>query len=166
MAEEKGSTSKPRKAIFIQLDEDDPTLSEILKLKNDLKMIDQELVKLKQTPEEKKAKKRVYRSGYVKRDHVVMKKELDKQNPEIIARNLRYSTNPLVVKRRTDLATERRGVPSKLKRDHPHIWRSYCPLASAPRTRATTDQGVKRKRAPKEKKSRICFLTTQDTKSR
>jgi len=108
----------------------------------------------------------VYRSGYVKRDHVVMKKELDKQNPEIIARNLRYSTNPLVVKRRTDLATERRGVPSKLKRDHPHIWRSYCPLASAPRTRATTDQGVKRKRAPKEKKSRICFLTTQDTKSR
>jgi hypothetical protein len=103
-------------------------------------------VKLKQTPEEKKAKKRVYRSGYVQKPHVKAKREADKLNPEIIERNLLYATNPIVVARRTDLATERRGVPSKLKKDHPKLWAQYCPLAAAPRTRANLT-GVKRKRS-------------------
>jgi len=153
MTEEKGSNSKPRKGIFIKFDPDDPNLVEILKIRNDIQVIDEELVKLKQTPEQKKAKKRVYRSSYVKKPHVVEKKEADKNNPIIIARNLRYATNPAVVKRRTELATERRGVPGKLKREHPEIWKSYCPLASAPRTRTLTEGALKRKREASAKKN-------------
>jgi len=142
---------KKSKAVFIKVDPDDPKLQEILKLQQDLELIDEELVKLKQTPEQKKAKKRVYRSGYVQKPHVKAKREADKTNPEIIERNLKYATNPIVVKRRTDLATERRGVPSKLKKDHPQLWATYCPLAAAPRTRANIS-GVKRKRTTSAKK--------------
>ena len=43
MAAENGSSSKPKKHIFVKFDPDDETLKEVLKLKQDLQLIDEEL---------------------------------------------------------------------------------------------------------------------------
>lgn len=158
MAEETSTTPKPRKAVFIKVDPDDEVLQEFIQARKELKLLEEGQVRVKMTPEEKKKKKRDYCKVYGERDEVKKKKEKRKNDPDQQKKAEEYSKLPRVVERRTALATERRAVPSHLKRDHPDIWAKYCPLASAPRKRETNkrpkEEGEVDKKEPAKKKQR------------
>lgn len=143
------------KEVFVKVD---PTKSaEVLDLlkREGATVLEPSLVRVKKSPQEKKAQKQRYRKEYITRPHVIEKKAKDKEDPEIKARDLAYAQDPETIARRNALCEERRNVPRKLKEDHPELWARYCPLAAAPRVRkrkASTNSD----KEPAQKKKRSC----------
>lgn len=143
------------KEVFVKVDPSKAEVQDFLKSVG-ASILEPSLVRVKKSPQEKKAQKQRYRKEYITRPHVMEKKAKDKEDPEIKARDLAYAQDPDTIARRNALCEERRNVPRKVKEIDPALWAQLCPLAAAPRVRKRKASTSATKEPAQKKKKLTC----------
>lgn len=88
-----------------------------------LKIIPDELVRVKQTQEEKLLKRQAYRKKHSMDEKTIAKREAKKLDPEYQKKQQEYASDPLVKARKVELAKGRQEMWKALKRDEARIYK-------------------------------------------